>query len=198
MILNMIKAIVNRWHYMDWLIYVVSFFIVVVIYMFIDSFKLDAWIIFVCAVMCIVFGDWGNLSGASFLIFSIYMMRFKEKLYILFGIIIIATVVKFLFFLPENGLINTVMYLIGFEFIVVFYFNNIHPGVKVNIDEDEINIQIIELLMEGNRVKEVAERLSLTDNAICKRIEKMRAKYECGNNIQLVCKFMKNGDIKQK
>lgn len=198
MALNVLKGITEKWNY-DWFIYVIPFFIMLIIYLCIKkSYRIDPVSFILCAVLCIIFGDWGNLSGSTFLIFSLYCTKYKTKiLLILFAIIIMAIVTKFVFFMKEATILDTVMYCIGFEFIISIYYNTIHPKQKFTIEEDMTNARILGYMIQGLKNKEIADTIGLTYNAVAKRIESMRAKYRCGNNEQLIFKLMENGGIRQ-
>ena len=199
MLLNMFKAITEKWNYERFIIYVIPFFITLVIYLCIKkSYKIDPVAFVLCAGLCIIFGDWGNLSGATFLIFSLYCIQYKDKILLLiFAAILISIVIKFVFFMKDATILDTVMYLIGFEFIITTYYITMHPRKKFYLDEGITNTRIIGFLIQGLKSKEIADMINISDNAVTLRIKKMRVKYKCGNNEQLIYRIMKNGGIRQ-
>lgn len=200
MILNLLKAIINKWPYEKLIIYTIPFLIVFAVYMFIkNTYKMDAYIFCICAILCIFVGNWGNLSGLTFLIFSFYSIKYKNNILVVFAIIIIAIVLKFVLFMRDGTILETIGYCIGFEFGIAIYFNMMHPKqkYKFHIDENIENTQILNFLTQGLRYKEIGDMINLSEDAVGKRTKKMRKKYKCGNNVQLIFKIMENGGIRQ-
>lgn len=200
MILNIIKGMIDKWYWDRFIIYTVPFLIVIIIY-FIrkNTLKLDPYIFFACALLCILAGNWGNLSATSFLIFAFYAIsKIKKMIFIFLGFLILTIILKFVFLIRDGTIIDTVVYLIGFEFILFIYFNMIHPkkeNIIILLNEDEINKTIIRLLTKGYRNKEIANIVNLSTNAITKRIENMRIKYRCKTNEEMIFRFTKNKKI---
>ncbi len=197
-IINTIKSIIDKWHYTRFVIYVCPFIIVFFIYLLLkNSLKCDPYIFFACGILCILAGNWGNLSGVIFLIFSFYSLEHNEQtIFIVAGLLILTIILKFVFLMRDGTILDVIMYCIGFEFSLLIYFNMIHPRQEpVIIYEDEINKKILIYLIQGFRTKEIAKKLNISGNAVIKRIAGMREKYNTGNNEQLIYKIMKNVKI---
>jgi hypothetical protein len=199
MILNIIKGFINQWYYDRFIIYVIPFIIVLFFYFFVKtSLQYDPYIFFICSILCILAGNWGNLSGTVFLIFSLYAIKYKGMILLLFAILILTIILKFVFLMRDGSILDVIQYCIGFEFVLLIYFNMMHPKRNFVLQEDKINIQILDYLIQGYKIKEIAVRLNLTYNAVAKRLEKMRIKYSCSNNTQMICSFMKTGQLRLK
>lgn len=200
MILNFIKGIIKNWPLERYIYFVIPFLITIIIYFFIKkTYKIDPYIFFACVLLCVLIGNWSDLSGTSFLIFTLFAMaNDKIMIYIFFTFLIITISLKFIFLSENNSILDVIMYLIGFEFILAIYFNMIHPKTKIDINEDEINKKILKLLIQGNVIKQIAYKINLSGNAVAKRLENMRSKYNCKNNVQLISHFYKEGKIRFK
>lgn len=177
--------------------YVLPFILAFILYGIFKEYKID-FLLFVAATPLSIFiGTWGNLTGAIFLCFSFYTIRDKTVILIILICAIISIFIKMLFD-PDGTIPRTFNYIIGYAYIILIYFILIHPK-KINLsrlNEDEININIINLLISGDRIKEIADKVYLSHNAVTKRIEKMRVKYNCRNNEQLVLYFVEKGNLR--
>ncbi len=195
-IINAIKGIVYNWHYIRFLIYVCPFIIVFVIYLLSKNLKCDPITFFIGGILCILAGNWGNLSAMTFFIFAFYCMDYDVKIIlILFGLIILTVILKFRFLLRDGDMLDAIQYCIGLEFCFAIYFNMIHPKDPIIINEDEINRKILIFLIKGYRTKEIADKIHISVNAVIKRIAGMREKYNAGNNEQLIYNIVKNVKI---
>jgi len=196
-IINMVKGIMDGWHYTRYAVYVGLFVVVFIFYMSIkNSLKFDPYIFFMCGILCILAGNWGNLSGVVFFVFSFFAVEHKEQTIFLFaGLIIITIILKFVFLMRDGTILDVIMYCIGFEFSLMIYFNMMHPRGPVILDEDETNKKILICLIRGYRTKQIADELNISRNAVIKRIAGMREKYNAGNNEQMIYEIMKNVKI---
>ena len=192
-IMNVIICIVYK---KNVFIYALPFFIFLFIYVFIHSYKIDTCIFIAASAFSILFGEWGELQGAIFLYISYH---FHGNLY-LFIISFICTIITIMIKIIFNSsfITNAFIYIIGFIYIFILCYILFFPKKLYNIviDEDKINLKIIDFLIQGNRIKEISNKVYLSENAITKRIEKMRVKYNCRNNEQLVYNFTEKGYIR--
>lgn len=186
-------------HYtLDWFgIFVLPFIIVLFICIFQKSFKLDAILFFAITQLCILAGEWGNLSAALFLCFSIYCIEYKEAIYMIIAFTLLTIVLKFVFLRQNSTIIEMALYCIGMAYALIIYYVLIHPKQKFHLEEDMINTRILGYLIQGLKNKEIAAILNLSYNAVAKRIDNMRDKYRCGNNEQMIFQLIKNGGMRQ-
>lgn len=193
---NIINSIQKTYDIERYIFYILPFAITLPICIFFKSYKIDAYLFLIASIMSILIGNWGNLSGAVFLCFSLYCFENKRLTMIVICLTIISVGLKFIFLRKDSLITESILYLIGYSYIFIIYYILIHPKNYFNIDEDSINKKIIQFLIEGNKNKEIANKINLSQNAITKRIEKMRSKYNCGNNEQLIFYFIKNEKIR--
>jgi len=197
-VFNLITCITKQFSIDKYIFYVIPFFIMAGIYILFKNYKIDALLFITASPLSIFIGTWGNLTGAIFLCFAFYCLEDKKIIIISLFFTLLCIFLKMLF--DSNGTIpRTFNYIIGYGYILIMYFILIHPkkyGKLPTLNEDEINIKIIEMLISGSRIKEIADKVYLSQNAVTKRIEKMRMKYSCGNNEQMIYFLVKNGKIR--
>ena len=196
-ILNIYTGIIEKMDFIYYVYYVLPFIISLIIYSFFRNYIIDALLFIIASSLSIFISSWGSLTSPIFLCFAFYCLDDKKIIVITCFCTLIAIISKMI--IDENGtIIRTIMYIIGYSYIILIYYILIHPKKSYNIiiDEDKINLKIIDFLIRGNRIKEIANKVYLSENAITKRIEKMRLKYNCGNNEQLVYNFMEKGYIR--
>jgi hypothetical protein len=196
-ILNIYTGIIERMGLIYYTGYVFPFVAGIILYSFFRTFMIDALLFIIASALTIFVGTWGNLTGAIFLCFAFYCCKDETIIIITIFCTLIAIISKML--IDENvTIIRTVLYILGYAYIILHYYILIHPKKKINLtrlNEDDINIMIIDFLMSGDRLKEIADKINLSQNAVTKRIEKMRDKYNAGNNIQLIISLIRKGKI---
>ena len=196
-ILNIYTGIIEKMDFIYYVYYVLPFIISLIIYNFFRNYIIDALLFIIASSLSIFISSWGSLTSPIFLCFAFYCLDDKKIIVITCFCTLIAIISKMI--IDENGtIIRTILYIIGYSYIILIYYILIHPKKSYNIiiDEDKINLEIIDFLIQGNRIKEIAIKVYLSENAIKKRIEKMRLKYNCGNNEQLVYNFTEKGYIR--
>lgn len=197
MIFNLFTGIIQRMTYFYYIIYVFPFLSVLLFCIIFNSNIVNISIYACASSFSILFGEWGNLSGAIFLCFLCYSIKENKIIGMTFIFTLITIIIKMI--MDVNGtIIRTVLYIIGYTYIILIYFILIHPK-KFNLsrlNEDEININILNLLMSGDRIKEIGDKICLSSNAITKRIDKMRTKYNCRNNEQLILYVIEKGNLR--
>lgn len=194
-IFNLVDCIIKKSNYLDYIIYILPFIIIITLYLFIKSMKMDAYLFLVASIFSIIFGDWGNLTGAIFLCFSIFCFKNNKAIIIILACTIITIVIKFI--ANNSTLSQSINYILGYTYIILIYYILIHPKKgkeSYSISYlDEIDFKIIKLLISGLKTKDIADRVFLTTNAIIKRLEKLRKKIGAYNNEQLVYKLIEKG-----
>jgi len=196
LLFNFFNGFLQEMGILYYVYYVLPFFIVLVAYFLCRKYYIDSYLLLLASVFSILAGEWGNLSGAVFLCFFFYSIRDNTAIIITLICTLVAIVAKMC--MDVNGTITrTISYIIGYTYILTMYFLLIHPKKNnVNrLNEDEINLTIIDLLISGYRTKEIADKVFLSQNAVTKRITKMREKYSCKNNEQLVLCFIRKGNL---
>ena len=196
-ILNIYTGIIEKMDFIYYVYYVLPFIISLIIYSFFRNYIIDALLFIIASSLSIFISSWGSLTSPIFLCFAFYCLDDKKIIVITCFCTLITIISKMI--MDENGtIIRTIMYIIGYSYIILIYYILIHPKKSYNIliDEDKINLEIISFLIQGNRIKEIANKVYLSENAITKRIEKMRVKYNCRNNEQLVYSFTEKGYIR--
>jgi len=197
---NFIECLSKKYNIEMYFIYVLPFIIVFIVCFFIKSLRMDAYVFGAASILAIFGGTWGNLTGVLFLCFSIYCFKNDKLVLSVITLTFISIVIKFIFI--RQGTINeAVAYILGYAYFIVIYYKLMHPKELFSCEqlkEDDINVNIIQMLIEGNRIKKIADKVFLTHNAVTKRINTMRTKYKCGNNEQMIFNFMKSGYIRHK
>lgn len=189
----------NETNILKYFIAVIPFIIALIIYKIFLRYRFitNSVLYFFCSILCISFAPWDSPHGAIFLMFAIYTWNNKVVLWIYFIITMIFIAIKTIFMPePTTRILN---YVIAYAWLMALYFKKIHPKKQTNLtrlNEDNVNIMIIDLLMSGDRLKQIADKINLSQNAVTKRIEKMRDKYNAGNNIQLIVSLIKKGKIR--
>lgn len=186
-IVNFINCIIYKYSWINYIIYPGILFLIFVFYLVFKDYKVNSILFFVCSILSIIFGNCGNLTGAIFLCFAFYIIKKKKIINIVICMIILTILIKFI--IEKYTLAQMMNYIIIFIAIILIYFDLIHPKKIINtcvIKIDEIDSQIIEFLIKGLKNKEISDKVYLSSNAVTKRIEKLRKKYNCYNNEQLI------------
>ena len=196
-IINLINAISGHSPLWRYFAYVFPFLIFALVQIFLNSkinMKVNAIIFLACSILSVAFGDRGNLTGATFLFFSIYSWgndRYTYVTLILSLFVMVSTFVYKGYTIPQS-----VNYIAGYSYFIAIYFIMIHPKKpKMHNGFDEITNEIIEYLMAGYDNKSISDRINLSVDAINKRIQRAREKLEVNNNEQMVYKIIKKGYI---
>ena len=96
---------------------------------------------------------------------------------------------------------NTINLFIAYAFSFGVYFVLIHPKseskpVLSKVDED--TIKIVGYIRDGKKVKEIAELVYLSNDAVYSRLSRARKLYECENTAQLCELFVGFGFLEPK
>ncbi len=188
--MNFINCLISKYPWIDYVIYPGILFLLTIIYLIFKEYKVNSLLFIMLSILSIIFGDHGNLTGAIFLCFAVYIIKQKEIIIGIIIVIIITILIKFV--LIKYTLAQMMNYIIVFAAIILIYFDLIHPKRKINtcvLKIDEVDNQIMELLIGGLKNKEIADRVYLSQNAVTKRIGNLRKKYNCYNNEQLIYKL---------
>ena len=192
---NLVDGIHHHTEVVRLLLFTVPFVAVAVALFFIKTYKINAVVYAISGLLVAATGGTGNFSGAIFLIFSFYIFNTAVTNWILLFLCAGVLTVKYLF--AGYTIPDMLNQIVAYAFTFGIYFVLMHPRGKVaGLDEDEE--EIIQCMSEGMRVKEIADQMNLTANAIYKRQRKLREKYKCGSNAELIGKLrLKSaGDIK--
>ena len=91
-----------------------------------------------------------------------------------------------------------------YAFIIKCYFDIIHPKKRTIKETDKIdytNKEILQYIILGLQPKEIAEKLdgiTITPDAVRKRIQRLRKDYNCENDIQFGILLRDKGIISPK
>lgn len=153
-------------------------------------------IVFVLFSFCsIYFGDVGNLTGAVFLCFALYIFA-NTKVSLVAGVV---SVLLILFKAVVNNwsVPQAINYLSAYAYIISVYWVMIHPKPLVfpvsGLDYE--TGQVINMVARGLPYKEIADKLSISDSAVSKRLERCRIRFGAKSNEHLVILLIKNGHI---
>jgi len=116
----------------------------------------------------------GNFSGIVFIVFAVYIFN-KDKFTITCIILTLLTLTaKFAF--KELTIGQVVNMLIIYTVVFLIYYILIHPKkpeIEINIickELDSETVRIIQMLYSGETIKEIADKIYLTESAVTKRI----------------------------
>jgi DNA-binding CsgD family transcriptional regulator len=99
-------------------------------------------------------------------------------------------------FLKQNSTVaEGIMYCVGIGYALTIYYLLMHPKTVFYLNENNIDKKVIQLLLQGNKNKEIAYKIGITQNAVTKRLENMRKRNNCGNNEQLIFNLIKEREI---
>ena len=170
----------------------------------IKNFKVNAYLYaFISIIVLLTTEQTGDLTGIIFLIFSLYI--FKSN--ILSAIIILCTLIligtKVFYDFSGNQML---ILLFGYIYSILIYYFLIHPKptpVSAPIVIfcpylDAKDVLIVEKLYQSYIHKEIAPMVSLSKDAVSRRISRMYIKLDVKSSAELVAKCLHMGYIKGK
>lgn len=192
-IINLINCITMQrplWRYFVYVLPFLSFSVLQAVLNFKVNMKVNAIIFLILSIMSVAFGDRGNLTGATFLFFSIYSWGDKRYTYVTLILSLFTMVITFV--IKEYTIPQSINYIAGYSYFIAIYYVLIHPKKpKINNGFDEITNEIIEFLMMGFSNKVISERLYLSVDAVNKRLQRAREKIDVKTNEQMIYKLIK-------
>ena len=196
---NALDCYVNSRGAERYLLYVAPFFILGLLVLFWKNYKVNAVLYAAAGVIIALTGGNGNFSGAIFLIFSIYIFNTFKTMLALLVLTAISIVSRCVFL--DYTIPDTINLFIAYAFSFGVYFVLIHPKseskpVLSKVDED--TIKIVGYIRDGKKVKEIAELVYLSTDAIYSRLSRARKLYECENTAQLCELFVVLGFLEPK
>lgn len=195
---NLLDQIIKNQNILLRIQYTVPFLIAAILcYVFRKKYKYNAYLFAVMSVFSIVFTSQpGILTGAVFLVFSLYIFQTKKTNIIIAGCAAVAIATKIFTGFSTIQVLNLI---IGYAYCVGIYYILIHPKPdKVPSKIDDVSWRIIEMRINGLEIKEIADKIYLSTDAVNKRIKRMRHKFNCKNREQLIYKLSKLGYFKQE
>ena len=144
-----------------------------------NKIKFTSYLYAFCSIMALISTrEEANLTGAIFLIYSLYLFNSN----IMNGIMIISTFIaigsKVFFGFSGNQLMALIM---GYGYVLIIYYILIHPKKKIQSGPEIIyteleqeDIQILQYLYEGYSIKEISDRIYITPGAINKRMSRAK------------------------
>lgn len=200
---NAIQIISNHdpihWH----LIYVLPFIVLGGVALLIRHMKKStiANIFMVLAWAGAYLGEEGNLTPAIFIIFALYIHISDTRLVLTLAGVLIVTVAKFAF--AEYTVAQFFTYNSGYIFALGFYWYYIHPrgSGMFALDPhnagsvDDVTLKVLHLMAEGKRVKEIADRVFLSREAVTKRLSRLRDEMGMSTNEQLIAYLVHIGMV---
>ena len=196
-VINLINAITMKkppWQYLVYVLPFISFSVLQAILNFRVNMKVNAIIFLILSVLSVAFGDRGNLTGATFLFFSIYSWGERRFTYVTLILTVFTMVITFV--IKEYTIPQSINYIAGYSYFIAIYFVMIHPR-KPSVEgfDDETN-QIIEHLVVGYKPKEISTRTGIETENVKKKIQRARKKMEVGNNEQMIYNLCRKGQIR--
>lgn len=198
---NLIAVVLNNGSLFDYIMYVGIFIPIITVLLLIKNPKNKIVSIILLALSCIGvwFGGDTNLVSATLFCFAIYISMDKKTIFIYSGCLLISIILKFTFMglnIPQLFVI-----LSGSSFIIILYQHYIHPKeVKNNIifcpKLDSQDLQIAQLLLEGDHIRDIADKVYLTQDAVSKRIGRAKVKMDAKSTLHLVGICQEKGYIK--
>lgn len=146
-------------------------------------------------------GEEGNLTPAIFIIFALYIHISDTRLIVTLAGVLIVTVAKFAF--AEYTVAQFFAYNSGYIFALGFYWYYIHPrgSGMFALDPhnagsvDDVTLKVLHLMAEGKRVKEIADRVFLSREAVTKRLSRLRDEMGMSTNEQLIAYLVHIGMV---
>lgn len=143
----------------------------------------------------IYFGNLGNLTGAVFLCFALYIFA-NTKVSVVAGVVSVLLILTKAI-ADEWSVPEVINYLSAYAYIISVYWVMIHPKPLVfpvsGLDYE--TGRVINMVANGMTYKEIADRLSISDSAVSKRLERCRIRFDAKSNEHLVILLIKNGHI---
>lgn len=195
---NLITGITESRPFYQWFIYVGMFLAAACLIFIFEKYitpKIMALFFILLSVLSIILGDNGNLTGATFLIFSIYIFESKKVSLIALALTFVVILIKSVwsgFTVPQ-----TMNYLLGYGYILSIYFLLIHPKPlrSISSEIDYETAEVIKMVISGLSYKEIADRLTISTSAVSKKLERCRARFNAKSNEHLVALLVSKGHI---
>lgn len=137
----------------------------------------------------------GNLTGLVFLFYSLYIfVSLKTNIILL---IITALIIASKVFMGATAMQIVATY-IGYAYCIRIYYILMHPKTDmIPCEIDAVNRQIIMLMTKGYNNKEIGDKISLSSDAVRKRINRVCYSFKCKNGRQLIYRLSELGYFKK-
>jgi hypothetical protein len=198
-VFNLLDCIQQKTGAADYLLFVAPFLLCSVALYFVKGYKVNAALYAIAGIVIILTGSKGNLSGATLVIFSIYIFNTFTSNMILLGLCMAAIAFRYIFM--DWTASDALAIFVGHAFIFSIYFLLIHPKQpqkSVISRVDDVTIGIVQYLHDGMRIKDIAEKVYLSTDAVYHRLRRARQRYGCDSNIKLCAEFDRLGFLIQK
>lgn len=195
---NSIDCFLTQSPFIDYLLYSGPFLVLSPIFFFLRESitkKGRAWILIIFSILAIIAGDHGNLTGAMFLCFSLFIFANTRIIAIAITAAVIAIIGKAAF--SGWTVSQSINYIIGMIFVVWYYWNDIHPKPlkSESPDLDYETMEVIKLTIQGIHKKEIADRMDITDSGVSKKLKRARDRMNARSDMELAIILSSKGHI---
>ncbi len=190
---NLKKGIFQGKPFSYYMLNVLLFLIISLITIFSKKRKLFKWnasIFLVIGIITTLLSETnGNVSGAGFLMISLYIYNSDKSNIVLCALLIISILLRsvlFDFAIPESFNL-----LLGYAFLISAYYVVIHPKKPEILQNPNIKPEereTIQYLAAGYQYKEIEAlgNIDITAAAMRQQMKRVKKKFNCSTTIQLV------------
>lgn len=198
-IMNTLIVVSDKMDYINIIIYILPFIIVGLVLLLFREYqsKISKYLMLILGLIITLFGNPGNFSGAIFIIYSIHLDPGRNKTIIKLGLLIVAITCKTLIIDISTVQTVSLLFINGLCYAYYYILFTEKKVITINEIEDQTE-QIIDYLIDGFEIKEIAVKTCLSPAAVSKRINRLRDKEGCRTTIQLIAKLSIDRHLSKK